>query len=199
MNRKTRIKTGLLHSVVATVWIACPWMTQAQTGPEPETPVNFLSLRQVFEAAWARQPEAMALQARRDAARAQQEAAQAWTPEPAAVELSYKTDRLNRNTGARELEVGVTVPLWLPSELSRSAALADAESAAIESRATAAQLRTAATIREAWWQWQRARIEAVIARDQLDNARRIAADVVIAALDALPGVVWLSSCGHSQG
>jgi cobalt-zinc-cadmium efflux system outer membrane protein len=120
----------------------------------------------------------MALQARRDAARAQQSAAaKAWTPEPAALELSNKTDRLNRNQGARELEVGVAVPLWLPGERGRSAALADAEGAAIESRATAAQLRVAATVREAWWQWQRARIEVDSARDQLDNTRRIAADV----------------------
>jgi cobalt-zinc-cadmium efflux system outer membrane protein len=119
----------------------------------------------------------MALQARRDAARAQQTAAQAWTPEPAALELSNKTDRLNRNEGAREFEVGVAMPLWLPGERSSSAALADAESAAIESRATAAQLLVAATVRDAWWQWQRARIEVDTARDLLENTRRIAADV----------------------
>jgi len=71
----------------------------------------------------------------------------------------------------------VAVPLWLPGERSRSAALADAESAALESRAIAAQLRLAATVRESWWQWQRTRIEAATARDQLDNTRLIAADV----------------------
>ena len=32
-------------------------------------------------------------------------------------------------------------------------------------------------MREAWWQWQRARIDADIARGQLDSARRLAADV----------------------
>ena len=165
---------------MAAVWAGCTGITQAQPATAtaaPETPASTLSLRQAFDAAWARQPEVMALQARRDAARAQQTAAQAWTPEPAALELSNKTDRLNRNQGAREFEVGVAVPLWLPGERSSSAALADAESAAIESRATAAQLRVAATVREAWWQWQRARIEADTARDQLDNTRRIAADV----------------------
>jgi cobalt-zinc-cadmium efflux system outer membrane protein len=119
----------------------------------------------------------MALQARRDAARAQQSAAKAWTPEPAALELSNKTDRLGNNQGAREFEVGVAVPLWLPGERSSSAALADAEGAATESRATAAQLRVAAAVREAWWQWQRARIEVGTARDQLESTRLIAADV----------------------
>ncbi|MBC7992643.1 MAG: TolC family protein [Rhizobacter sp.] len=150
----------------------------AQSGaPTPEAAASPVSLRQVFDAAWARQPDAMALQARRSAARAQQRAAQAWTPQAASLEVSNKTDRLNRNQGVRELEVGVAVPLWLPGERSRSAALADAEGAAVESRVTAAQLRVAATVREAWWQWQRARIDVDTARAQLDNTRRIAADV----------------------
>ena len=34
-----------------------------------------------------------------------------WTPEPVAMELSTKTDRLNRNLGTREYEVGVGDPV----------------------------------------------------------------------------------------
>ncbi|WP_428419531.1 TolC family protein [Methylibium sp.] len=183
MTPSTRTKAWLLRASVAAAMAACSLATQAQTAsatmapPVTASATSPLSLRQAFDAAWARQPEAMALQARRDAARAQQSAAKAWTPEPAALELSNKTDRLGSNQGAREFEVGVAVPLWLPGERSSSAALADAEGAATESRANAAQLRVAAAVRDAWWQWQRARIEADSARDQLDNTRRIAADV----------------------
>lgn len=183
MTPRTRTRAWLLHAGAAATVAACSIAVQAQPASTPvapaapQTAAASLSLRQVFDAAWSRQPEAMALQARRDATRAQQSAAAAWTPEPAALELSNKTDRLNRNQGARELEVAVAVPLWLPGERGRSAALAEAEGAAIESRANAAQLRIAATVREAWWQWQRARIEVDSARDQLDNTRRIAADV----------------------
>lgn len=180
MNRISRTKSRLRRAAVAAAWAACAGIAQAQPAAGAaagEATSITLGLRQVFDAAWARQPEAVALQARRDAAHAQQRAADAWTPGPAALEISNKTDRLNRNEGLRELEFGIAVPLWLPGERSRSAALADAESAAIESRATAAQLRVAATVREAWWQWQRARIDAGTARDQLDNTRRIAADV----------------------
>ncbi|MES2990610.1 MAG: TolC family protein [Pseudomonadota bacterium] len=180
MNPRTRTRAWLRHAGAAATVAVFSIAVQAQTAAAPAEPANaagFLSLRQVFDTAWARQPEALALPARRDAARSQQAAANAWTPEPAALELSNRTDRLNRNQGARELEVGVAVPLWLPGERGRSAALADAESAALESRASAAQMRVAATVREAWWQWQRARIEIDSARDQLDNTRRIAADV----------------------
>jgi cobalt-zinc-cadmium efflux system outer membrane protein len=134
-------------------------------------------LKKAFDAAWARQPEAQALPAQREAVQARQRAAQAWTPEPAALSLSSKSDRLLRNRGARELEVGVAVPIWLPGERARSAELAAAEAGAAESRASAAQLRLAAALREAWWGWQRARAELDIASGQRQAAQLIAADV----------------------
>jgi outer membrane protein, heavy metal efflux system len=179
MKPKTRTRAALPRLCVIAAVAACSVALYAQ--PLKASAVNqsasvTLSLRHLFDAAWARQPEALALHIRRDAARAQRDAANAWTPEPAALEMSNKTDRLNRNLGARELEFGLAVPLWLPDERRRSAALADAESTAIESRATVAQLRVAATVREAWWQWQRARIEVEGARDHLDNTRRLASD-----------------------
>lgn len=146
---------------------------QVPATAEPAT----AGLRAAFAAAWPRQPEAKAAPARRDAAAAQRLAAGRWTPEPAALELGTTTDRLTRNRGARELEVGVAVPLWLPGERGRSAELADAELNALDSRTRAAQLRVAGVVREAWWAWQRARIDVDSAREQLDSARRLAADV----------------------
>ena len=143
------------------------------TIPRPDTP----TLRMAFEAAWARQPEAAALSVRREAAQAQQRAAKSWTPEPVAMELSAKTDAPSRNLGTREYVAGVAISLWLPGGRNRSQALAEAEGRAVESRTSAAQLRVAAAVRDAWWQAQRARADAVSAQAQLENARRIAADV----------------------
>ncbi|RVU46604.1 TolC family protein [Rubrivivax rivuli] len=189
MRYRTRTKVWLLRASVAGAATLCGAAVAAQTAADAanaavapaagstEAAASPLNLRQVFDAAWSRQPEALALQARRDAARAQQSAAKAWTPQPAALEVSNRTDRLGNNQGAREVEVGIAVPLWLPGERGRSAAMADAEGAAIESRANAAQLRVAAAVRDAWWQWQRARIELVTAREQLASTRLIAADV----------------------
>lgn len=174
MHRRTRTNAALRRGGAAAALSALLLTAQAQPALPAE---NAIGLKQAFDAAWARQPESLSLPARRDAARAQQTAARSWTPEPAALELSNKTDRLNRNQGARELEIGVAVPLWLPGERSRSGALAEAEEAAVESHTSAAQLGVAASVREAWWTWQRARIDADISRDQLDNAHRIAADV----------------------
>lgn len=168
------LRRAWLAALAAGALHAHAQITAAETAPAQ---ASAFSLKQAFDAAWSRQPEALALPSRREAARAGQQAAQAWTPGPPAFEASHKSDRLTRNDGARELEVGIAVPLWLPGEREGSGALADAEAAAVESRMGAARLRLAATVREAWWNWQRAGIDVEIARAQLDSVRRLASDV----------------------
>jgi cobalt-zinc-cadmium efflux system outer membrane protein len=167
---------GWRRALLAFVAAVCTAGTPAQTAPVPPAPAAS-GLQALFEAAWARQPEAQALPERRDATQALRRAAQAWTAAPPALEARHKTDRPVRNDGARELEIGVALPLWLPGERAGTQALADAEAAAIDSRADAARLRLAATVRDAWWAWQRAGIDLETARGQLDSATRIASDV----------------------
>ena len=171
MHPRTRTSIRLRQAALAVI------MAGTSTGISAQSATLPASLKGVFDAAWSRQPESQALPARRDAVQAQRRAAAAWTPEPPALEVGNRTDRLTRNDGARELEVGIALPLWLPGERRSSSALADAEAAVVESRVAAARLRLAATVREAWWTWQRARIDADLAREQWGNARRVAADV----------------------
>ena len=135
------------------------------------------SLKQAFLAAWLRQPEAQSQAARQDAAVAHRQSANSWTPEPASLELSIKSDRLNSNLGSREDSAALTWPLWLPGERARASALADAEVRAGASRVLAVQLRTAASVRESYWQWQRTRGEHALALERLGNAHQLALDV----------------------
>lgn len=135
------------------------------------------ALKTGFDAAWARQPEQRAAALRRDAAAAAQRAAQRWTPEPPSLELSGKTDRLNRNDGVRELDTTLAVPLWLPGERGRAQAVAVAQSAAVDARQLHAQWRLAAELRDSGWAHRRARIEHDLAAQRLAHARQIAADV----------------------
>lgn len=151
--------------------VASPPVTAAASKQKP------FSLQEAFDAAWSRQPEAQSLAAREEAGAARREAASSLTAEPAALELLGKTDRLNRNQGSREYEVGIALPLWLPGERSRSMAFADAEMQAIAAKAAAARLRVAASVREAYWSWQRARVEFALSRDRVAAARTLAADV----------------------
>lgn len=136
-----------------------------------------LTLKQAFEMAWLRQPEAQSLTERREAAEARRQSADSWTAEPPALEISAKSDQLNKDQGDREYVAGIALPLWLPGERSRTGALADAEFRAAASRALATQLRTAAIVRDAWWAWQRARIEKLLAQERLKASRQLAANV----------------------
>jgi cobalt-zinc-cadmium efflux system outer membrane protein len=175
MHPRTRTPRTLRLALLACLLAGAGLHAGAQTAASTAPPSP--GLKEFFEAAWTRQPEAQALPARLEAARAQQRAAEAWTPEPPALEASHRTDRITRNGGARELELGIAVPLWLPNERRSTSALAEAELAATESRTRAARLRLAGAVRDAWWHWQRAGVDLEIARAQLDSARRIAGDV----------------------
>jgi len=155
-------------------WALLGSAANAQTSHPGTAP---LTLQALFEQAGQRQPEAQSVALRREAAQATRNAATAWTAEPVALELSTKTDRPGSNQGSREAEVGLALPLWLPGERARKAALADAELQALNSRQRAAQLQLAATVREAWWAAQRAQADLALTQDRLLNAQHLASDV----------------------
>ncbi|QTN29404.1 TolC family protein [Rhodoferax sp. AJA081-3] len=168
------------------IWWPCAVLALAATvsaaaepvaGPSTATTTTATTLNQAFEAAWQRQPEALSQQARQDAAVAQQQAATRWTVEPVALELSTKTDRINQNLGRDETVAGISIPLWLPGERTRTLAVADAQARAAGSRVRAAQLRTAAQVREAYWAWARARADHGLAGDLLVHTQQLAQDV----------------------
>jgi len=176
MQRTRRIHTPRpLMVAVALGWALAGSAALAQSTAAPAAPP--LTLKALFDRAWERQPEAQSAALRRESAQAARSGASSWTAEPLALELSTKTDRPGSNQGNREVEVGVAMPLWLPGERARKAALGDAEIKAVETRRLAAQLQLAATVREAWWTLQRAQAELGLAQDRLKNAQRLAADV----------------------
>lgn len=135
------------------------------------------ALARSFADAWQRQPAAAGLVERDRAAAARRSAADAWTAAPASVELSTRSDRFNRRNGARENEIGLVLPLWLPGERSGSQALAEAEAAATAGRGEALRLRLAQVVRETWWAWQGARNEVALAGERVAAATRLRDDV----------------------
>ncbi len=154
------------------------WVLTAQAqGTAVAATSNAMSLKEVFDTAWQRQPEAQAFQKRRDAVQDQAKAASMLSPEPPSLEIGQRSDGLTGNKGAREFELGITVPIWLPGQRTASADLAQSEISWLERRQLAAQLRLAFAVRDAWWGWLRARVDAEMANEQLANAQSLAADV----------------------
>ncbi len=145
--------------------------------PTAQAAENPLSLKQAFEVAWARQPEARAAGERREALTARREMAQGWLAEPPSVEAAYKTDQLNSAQGSREYAAGVTLPLWLPGERASQRSLAEIEGVVLERQLETARLRTAGEVREAWWSLVLARVDLETAQMHRQKAERLAADV----------------------
>lgn len=135
------------------------------------------TLADAVEAAWRRtaQSAAAAGQARR--ALAQRPAAAAWWAAPPAVEVGFTRDRQRAVGSARETEVGVAVPLWLPGQRGARLGLAAAEVEAASAHAAAARLAVAGSVRDA------------AAEVALQRAEVLAAEAHSRALEALAGDV----------
>jgi cobalt-zinc-cadmium efflux system outer membrane protein len=177
MSRSTRIRppARLILTATAVLVLALGGApSRAQTSAADSPP---LTLQRAFEQAWERQPEARALAQRRDAAQALRQAANAWTPEPATLEASIRSDRLHARQGAQELEFGVAVPLWLPRERQRTQDLAQAQARATESQVTLSQWQFAQVLRDAWWDLRRDQEELAAADSRWQASQRLAADV----------------------
>jgi outer membrane protein TolC len=131
------------------------------------SPAEAQTLTEALNAAWARQPLAVAVSARRDEAQAGLALADGLTPGPASVSLNHLNDRWNRNQGRREWEIELATPLWLPGQQAPRAAVAAQAVAETDTRTAALRLSLAGELREAWWALAAARLADALARQRL--------------------------------
>lgn len=144
---------------------------------EPASSSPTMTLSQAFEQAWQRHPAFRALADRRAAGEASRQAAHAWTAQPLSLDLRTQDDRVGSDRGAREVEAGVVLPLWLPGQRHQAQQLAEGESQALEARIGEARLVLAGLLRDAWWAWHRANVELQLAQARMDHAQALLADV----------------------
>lgn len=168
--RHTRRLTRHLTLCIALPTLAW-WGGAHASEPQP------LTLVTAFEAAWQAHPAAASRPSLRAALAASQEAAQAWTAQPAAIELRGQTDRTGLNRGQQELEAGLSLPLWWPGERQLAQAAAQQAERGFEAQGATARLQLAGQLRDAWWAWQRAQAERQLADTQVTHARALRDDV----------------------
>ncbi|MFN0162888.1 MAG: TolC family protein [Burkholderiales bacterium] len=135
------------------------------------------SLRDAFEAAWRRAPQAQAAEARADEFAARRRAAEAFLPGPPTLGLEHSSDLVGRNEGLRKYAGEIAVPLWLPGQKERAQAVIGAERGAYDSAVALARLRVAGEVRDAYWQARAAAAEVALAEATLANLLALEADV----------------------
>ena len=136
-----------------------------------------VSMAEAVEAAWRRTLDAAVTAGQLRQAQAEQTAAQAWWAGSPALELSHRTDRLQTNDGARETEVGLAVPLWLPGQRSARLGVADAEATAAHTAETLARWQLTGTLRELAAEVELRRAESGIADQEANAMRQLHIDV----------------------
>lgn len=139
-----------------------------------QTPVT---LADAVEGAWRRASQStdVAGQARR--AEAERAAASSLWAAPPALELGVTRDQQRLSGSARETEVGVALPLWLPGQRAARLGQVDAEVLAASAAAEAARLRVAGTVREAAAEVALQRAEVLAAQAQTSDLQALAKDV----------------------
>ena len=130
------IKTSRFRSIVKSVpWLACGVIAGsamacaawAQPASPPAIAVQKVSLPVAIDAAWQRALSAREVDGQRRRAQAEQTAAGSLWAAPPSLWLGYRDDRIDANKSARETEVALSWPLWLPGQRSARAAAAGAE------------------------------------------------------------------------
>lgn len=109
------------------------------------------SLRAAVEAAWQRSPQARTLESRQDEILAGHEAARSWIAGSPSVGLSERSDRWTDRAGAREREVSLSAPVWLPGQVSARRAQAEAVAAELQAQVANLRLSLAGEVRERLW------------------------------------------------
>ena len=145
--------------------------------PASATATGSVTLRTALDAAWQRAVAARDSEGQRRRAEADRAAVGSFWAAPPSLELSHRNDRLHRNAGSRETEVGVAVPLWLPGQRAARAGTADAAAAQALAAEQVARLRLAGELREAAWQIAAAQAELAQADTQAQGLKQLADDV----------------------
>jgi len=135
------------------------------------------SWAQALEAAWARSAESAAAAAAAQVAGAEQAAAQAWLPGAPVFEAGWRSEQWQRHAGARETELGLALPLWLPGQRQASVQQAAAAAAVAQASASAQRLQLAQTLLDAAAAVQQQRLALAWQASEVQTLRLLAADV----------------------
>ncbi len=187
------IRIGVRGLCVATLAIG---MASATAQP--------VTLAHAVEAAWQRAAESAATQGALRRAQAETATAFARWAAPPSLEVAQRMDRGLSGTGARETEVGVAAPLWLPGQRSARQQVVAADIDVARAQAAMARWQVAGTVRATQSEilWRAAELAQVQREAQAlqalsrDVQRRVGAGE-LASADALAAdAEWLQAQGR---
>ena len=167
-----RRMTTTTHPPLLRGWAALVLVLLASASAWADT-----TLHEALDRAWERAVVARLAESRLGEADASRTAANSWFAEPPSVGLSEKNDRLYDNRGAREHELDITLPLWLPGQRAARETFAQRDEQDAQAGLASARLALAGELRAAVWNLATAKAESEIAAERLATAEKLEADV----------------------
>ncbi|MFO1264795.1 MAG: TolC family protein [Rhodoferax sp.] len=164
--------TTTTHPPLLRGWAALALVLLASASAWADT-----TLHEALDRAWERAVVARLAESRLGEADASRTAANSWFAEPPSVGLSEKNDRLYDNRGAREHELDITLPLWLPGQRAARETFAQRDEQDAQAGLASARLALAGELRAAVWNLATAKAESEIAAERLATAEKLEADV----------------------
>ena len=134
-------------------------------------------MKQAFEAAWLRAPEAIEAKGRIQKAQAQQLAAHSWVAAPTALSMSQREGQSGAPVGSRETDVGWSLPLWRPGQRAAGLQSAQAESDWANAHDQLARFRLYGLLRESAAAVHIAEVEMMQAKSHLQTLGQLVIDV----------------------
>lgn len=139
-------------------------------------PATAGALTAAFETAVERDAAVQTLVARRAQIAAALDATEYLIPAPPLISLGHLTDLPTRNSGFREYEVELSVPLWLPREQGATRSLVETQASGLEAAIVVARLRVAGAVRDVYWNVEAARRALALAVRKRDTAAALVDD-----------------------
>ncbi len=136
-----------------------------------------LSLADVVEQTWRRNPGLQVFQARLEEADARRTQADSVFAADPALSVRHNNSGLGSRNGLSEWEWGLEMPIWLPGQKAARRQVAERERQGVAVSEQALRLSIAGTVREALWQIALLRNRTNLAHREWQTARQLEQDV----------------------
>lgn len=135
------------------------------------------ALQAAVDGAVGRSASLQGVPARRSLAEAKQRAASGFLPGAPTISGAYVTDQAIRNRNARDAEISLSTPIWLPGEGTASVRAANADISRVDAEAARQRLEVAGQVREALAAVAVAEADQRAASARLRDSRALEADL----------------------
>ena len=136
-----------------------------------------LSLNEVVEKTYQRNPQLMVLQARLQHADALRNKAQSlWADDPS-VTIGHYSDRVHASEGLQEWEAGVDFPIWLPGQREARRQASERQRQLVGSSESSLKLHLAGIVREILWDISLRRNQVSVAEQEWNVVKKLEKDV----------------------